>query len=924
VVLTAAHCVVREEPGSNSGAVCTTKLSRLEFRASNGVRQPIEWQRRRAYVPGQTFEQLTGSQFETPNPTGGLCAEGARHGLYYGTHRSEDVAVLGLEAPVTGITPMDPWLSPSQDVSGFLGGPFTWVGRWSGATEKFTASGMGYGPAILDACPVAVTGPAPFFFKEIAGCVAGEGMLGMMEGGDSGGPLLVDDNGLKIAGVASGLHGKKQAGVCPNPGPAACTSADKAYNAWGPVPANAKFIQQAPEWAENDWDGDSVNNDVDNCRIVPNADQANANLDFELAAGSRKLGDACDPSAVGYVAPGHEWPVWGAQADKCGPNLDPDTDPWQQCCALRANRWDWRLFTTLMPSAQYQVTSPTGFRYCVCRDASGNAIGSKSLCKDEHGCLIDNNEFPKTAPNDPDPLKRTNWLHMGHLYQGKAKLDQAGGFVDPGPPWEKENGESIAYKAGTFADGYVSWNWPYDASWWSQSGWLPPPEPQPPPEFPAGWDIPGLLWTHNASTAGSDTHWPSPTTCGTEPSGTTCGFGNSYTFFNPSRRTYACPMLPNLTDLFGGGQTSAMSASANSRFTPPPSLDLGVPLIATPDASGAQLPFPPVPFAQRAIQPGFAVPCGTSDDEIAEASLPGMPTAVISDVLSPSLRQLLRARPDLLWIAPSEPPEVIGSGANPLMLAVDKETGEITNGMTSDGQGGLRDLSRCDTCDRDFVGAKVSKLAQSSSATLGPSAYSRIAGELVQLVGSTADGALDRLRITRLGEGVTERPIQPASRRPMTAQAALYTQHDGRLWLVGTQSTSGKQRRSYLFVIDTFSGAIEVQRRLFPMLSRVWLASTERHEVVLAAAPDHGPWYMTALLRAEAIGMPARAALSGVALASGRLMGAPRASGDALLALVGKPGPGLVLRPRDPREYEVRARDLASLRGIFHHPCFDD
>jgi hypothetical protein len=679
------------------------------------------------------------------------------------------------------------------------------------------------------------------------------------------------------------------------------------YNLWASVPDNMTFVTHAIHWARNDYDADNVDNGEDNCPLVANTSQANANFDFEDSLSAREIGDACDPSPVGRGAQGDAEPVnqaaWLAQCTD-----DPSTQ--LSDCALQEQTHNIELFTTWWSQDQSQTTAPTALRYCICRDADGNPILDKTRCAVESHCHVSNSQF--VLPEGLGEPGQTRWLRMtaGPLHQS----------------WDPENGQNMTYPVGTTFSRELRWNWEADSAEWEAAGFWS--EPVNPPLVDASPYIAGLLWTHNQSVDGSDEHFVGtgvPHVSCADGVTDQCGFGNDYEFWSPTSVIFACPRLfPNgIPEPVGGDSSSgpgAADSAADARFLPAPQFVLDVPLSASPD-NKSYLPFAAARVGNAMVSPGFAVPCDAGDGrQIAQVTLGAdlQVAAVVTDVFAPDLRDLLLSRSDVQWVPPSEPVESVGSGRYPVAVAVGRATGLVVVGVEADGAAHLRAW---------YPGTgplPASSVTMNGGAAV-PTAYSRVRGELAQLVATLSGAPLDRVRVGPLGGSATERELLPEGDRPMTVRALTVTPSDGRLWVVGSiPSNSGHKRlnKDYLFIIDTGSGRIEAKRRLLPTLANYWLTTSARNEVVLVAAPKAGAVHWAVVFEPQAAGERGRVKLSGIGLGVGRVLGAPRVSADVLLVPVARPG--AAAHPTDPRNYHVAARQLAELRARLDGSCFDE
>jgi len=589
--------------------------------------------------------------------------------------------------------------------------------------------------------------------------------------------------------------------------------------------------------------------------------------------------------------------------DEWRANCTADESTTLEDCALQRETHDlelWTVWASEEPDAT--ESAMTGFRYCICRDADGDSIGDKIRCRDEFGCIVSNLEFPKDEGTDNG---ETRWLRISVPTNGKT--------------WPPQ-GRRVSYEPGRSLERTLYWNWELYAAEWKDAGYWDDPVPVPP--GPTGPFIAGIMWAHNDSLVGSDEHLgAAPGTC--QSVDAQCGFGNSYAFWDPSQPTYACPRFPNIWYLPPGelsGAASAATASAPElRYVPEASRVLGVPLAGAVAGLG-ELPFDSARVGRERIDAGFAVSCESASGRgIAQLSVrtQGMQVAkVVDDAFTPELREFLLARGDLMWLSPSEPVELGGPRAGPLAVAIERLTGAPVAFVAPDGHGGLRSTPRAPGAG----GAGFAAL-DDAVAVLGPTVYSRSLGQLVQLRGSVEGAPLDRVLIAPFDRPGVERELEPASLRPMAAVAAAYNPLNGRLWLVGCRGSADcSARPRELYVIDAASGRIERVRRLLPSLSRFWLASSARGEMVLVAAPAQAAAYHVALFEPDAYGRPSTARLSGLRMAGGRVIGPPRVSGDVLLVPASKPQ--AKAHPERPGLYHVEPLPLANVRGRVRGQCF--
>lgn len=252
-----------------------------------------------------------------------------------------------------------------------------------------------------------------------------------------------------------------------------------------------------PDQADRDRDG--VGDACDNCAPSPTGDaraatnpaQENCNLDAEIAAGycdprgqdcrasaSRALGDACDPvpCARTYLELGATEPL------TLGPvtiQLDP------------------------VVAAAGPIDGLTGFRYCRCDAAAGDAVldgtpAVRTRCASPTRimpCAIAGDRLGARSQYDTseaDPSHLPAWRHVTTTR------------TDPSPspdvveyhPYSAPSGAPPTYHWSLWTDDVPRWSRLYSAI-----------DPAPTPTEP----VPGVLWTHSPHDCASASRCPAPT-----------------------------------------------------------------------------------------------------------------------------------------------------------------------------------------------------------------------------------------------------------------------------------------------------------------------------------------------------------------------------------------------------------------------------
>lgn len=946
LVITAAHCFALE-------GTCEAKFPFPGTSFQFGYDTVFALDPVRLYMPGlegPAAELFSNSNSLSPadyDPATGKC-KGIPTFHYYDNRRDEDFALIAVAPPVpANRTPIPVWQADEKaELNRFpepAGADATWLGasKNGGFVVRRAHGNIFATDTLSDTCQFdpasnpmnpmyseqTLHGDLPFFgFR-----VGADRHFGLEEG-DSGGPLLVDVGGqFRVAGVMSSYFQRSQSHSCSNE-----PSTAPGYNVFSSIPSNQKTYQEFLACVDNDADCDGFVDNADDCEYAPDPSQTNSNKDIENAtATGPNLGDACDPTPVGIssmpaddgisftslasshcVAGSPNWSALGA----CNARVDSYLVALDSVWARQAQQ------------PQAPVTQKTGFRHCICTDANGNPIPDKSKCaKAPFNCTFDDGLFGA-------PEGATKWHHI-HVYKGQPQFDAAGKVSNPSA-WP-DNGSDEPYANG-YAElvDFATWDWRTDAPDWQAAGyWSPHPD-----AYPSGPDIGGVLWTRNDTILGGPAHFTGGADCVTFP--TTCHFGDNYTLQNPSRRTAACPVLPDYSDIIsgpeelgstaGGAAASASSAGASpSRWLRANDYTLGIPLLAYP-VNGANDPRVPLELvAGSAVEGSFASPCG--DSNIARVSAGERPL-VVTDLFSPMLVDALLHPAGNAWVTPTEPPSLLRPSGYPISVAVDAD-------------GAPRAVSLRDETGRFRLFALDTLPPPPAAGGTGPVAYSRTLGEVAGLVASSPSGPLDTLRVTGFNETAiqtavsvggcldqkaaslkpacryhgkpitdyqlafstagTGGPRATASVLPMAGRAAVITPEDRRLWLVGTSQRRGGQSR--LYEIDTDTGTVQALRALHPGLERFWFATGADNAVVMIAAPPRAPWYLVALFEPDTLLTHARLRLAGLERRTGHPLGGVRV--DRGHVLVDDVGPGPLKNPHHPPELRTVAIPISKLRA---------
>ncbi len=931
VALLAAHCVVLDtscKPRIYDRADAPGFDTTVTFNPPTSKPQQKRIKQRQILIPGlgaaasALYTGLAPSEYDAAT---GKCGKVPTLG-YYAIHPDQDFALLVLDSPVD-TTIIKPMQVSSSSSSGPLDVPIeaTWVGRDTDLVTRTFSGKVKPEQSLSDTCsvldpstPRPVMAQLPFFEHEFTAGAPGEN-----EHGDSGGPLLVNN---AIVGVISSLTYRTP-----------CSYGD-GYDVFSSIVSNQKIFTKLFTCAKNgnDADCDGIPDSKDDCPSTPDPEQNNANKDIEDATGKgTELGNACDPTPVGIGSmPEDDGISFTGAASNCAPGVP---NPAPGACNARVDSYDIELDTVWARDSSEPAgptTQTTGFRWCICTDANGNPLLDKSLCsKAPYNCGFDDNLFGELPP-------QTSWLQMA-LKVGQPQFDSSGNIINQTTwPTDGQN-EPYADSQGDvtwFVDN-ATWDWPADAATWQTAGyWTAHPD-----SYPSGADIGGVLWTRNNTTLGSAAHGGPDATACAQPGAIGCHYGDNYSIHNPSRRTGACPVPPSF-NLFpadsgatssgaaaSSGATASASAAASSpapsRWLQASDSTLAFPLLSSQSVDSNDPRVPVELIGRTPVESSFASPCGSSD--IARVSATERPL-LVTELFSPVLADSLLHPAGVIWVAPSEPPALQRPSDYPMSVAVDVDGAPRLAALRD--RSGLFRLYPLDTLP-----------PPPAPGGAGPVAYSRTLGETAEFIASSPAGPLDTLRVTGLDEKAIQTALsvggcldqkaaslKPACRYhgkpstdyqlafrvprqalPMAGRAAVFTQEDRRLWLVGTTDRRGGQSR--LYEIDASTGTVEALRALDPELEHFWFATGADNAVVMIAAPPRGPWYLVALFKPDTMLAHARLELAGLERRTGRPLGGVRI--DRGQVLVDQVGAGPLHNPKHPLQARTIGIPVARLQS---------
>lgn len=221
-----------------------------------------------------------------------------------------------------------------------------------------------------------------------------------------------------------------------------------------------------------DRDRDGVPDACDNCPETSNAEQANCNLDAELAAGLASFepgratygrGDACDPIPCGETRFALETTV-GDDASRVVRSTRVEVDP-RSSVAQRAR---------------------TGFRFCRCESADADDPATRIRCQIDTGglqggCGIDERAFYA------DDEQSNRWRHVTIDDLSTSTSEPTNAELDAQyRPVSPEFGTELA----------ASWSIETDMARWSRVEDVPAIDA-------LRWELPGVFWTHTPGPAGS-------------------------------------------------------------------------------------------------------------------------------------------------------------------------------------------------------------------------------------------------------------------------------------------------------------------------------------------------------------------------------------------------------------------------------------
>jgi hypothetical protein len=308
-----------------------------------------------------------------------------------------------------------------------------------------------------------------------------------------------------------------------------------------------------------------------------------------------------------------------------------------------------------------------------------------------------------------------------------------------------------------------------------------------------------------------------------------------------------------------------------------------------------------VPVADgRLLEAAFPAPCGSS--QITRVSVT-QPPLTVTDAFSPLLADSLLHPAGVRWILPSEPPALHRRSALPLAVAVDAAGAPVQSAVV----GPSGEL----TLGGRVIGTGPIGAAFLAGADVGPTAYSRLHGLLYQVVASSANAPLDTLRVRSITGTPEDIPLVSDETLPLAARAAIFTEADRRLWVLGTGKRDGG--KTSLYVIDTDIGRVEAVRHFVTELERFWLATGEDNAVALIAAPALAPWYRLVLFEPESFLTPGIPRVAGVEHRSGRPLGTLRVDGGAVL--LPETGNGPLNNPNHPPVLATAVIPLSDLAG---------
>ncbi len=308
--------------------------------------------------------------------------------------------------------------------------------------------------------------------------------------GDSGSPLVINDTaagGTAIAGLPAGTpfvvgvlsRGNGGDACAPAPPNGHTSIYTTTWDFAGKLGAafddgNGRFVLDHLK----DFDGDAVPNQLDNCPLAPNTDQANCNEDAEVANGYPKRGDACDPIPCPTVTlpPGtvkgisiKSKFVWAFDGRMIRDQLDV------QPLGSSFVRNGMVNGKAIAPIAVPEKVK-TDYRFCEINGAKGIECGPEAI----DDTLIDK-LHPGNGPNPDFPYLRANMRKLGQF-------------------------NAFSQEALSYPEPAVSRRWLYQFDYFSwfnskQIDAMPACDPN---AFPLPCtDLDGRFWTHARTTRGT-------------------------------------------------------------------------------------------------------------------------------------------------------------------------------------------------------------------------------------------------------------------------------------------------------------------------------------------------------------------------------------------------------------------------------------
>ena len=616
------------------------------------------------------------------------------------------------------------------------------------------------------------------------------------------------------AGIAPSVSLEKGCAPQPSAGRRALVAVTQSF-ANGSMFFAPVFRPEVAHWAlHRAWetDGDGICDRVDNCPFVPNADQRNCNAFAEAS------------------------PRWGSSGVALGDACDPT--PCTYAAPLPGQPMIATTTGILEPSqgnlvhrtygrtindalaldsvvdTGSQITELTTLYFCICRNPDGTPITDLSVCEGApHYCVRD----PRLAES--------------------SKVETGGGQ----PPGANETywhritlvGQGTLGKVTTQHPGKsnVVWDYAADYARWKSFGWVA--------DMPAdatygpGTDLAGVLWVQNFSSRGAAAH------------------GQAAEGWVDFGLPVESSSVNHIGDFYVGGiapdpRTNFAHYTRLPQTRPPP-----VWTICPSCLGDIYLPGDIVSNPSRII---------TFDDHGVVVQWTPVGGIEVTGGFSPVLTRTLQLGTGSV-LAPSEPADVTGAFTGPLGHVLSPD-GSLLGGIV---------------VNRGAFDLDVAGFGANLPARFGyGAAYSRARGEVFLVGGTTARGqALSNVTIVGGGRSQTVQ-LQDPAQTPVSAQAAVYSARDGRLWVVDRMG-----RGLVLRLIDLDSGAVASYGGLAVLadLGSVHLATSADGRVVLVGNTSSG--HRVAVLEAEAASLANVAVQSQVDFA-GRLAMAPAVVGQTL------------------------------------------